>query len=107
LSTRTLAVALEALGHAVSHTVLAELLHGLAYSLQGNVKTREGRQHSDRDAQFRYIARQVQTAQRRRQPTISVDTNYDPARVMDTLAGAAGAPAGVDRRAAADLIRQV
>ena len=74
LSTRTLAVVLEALGHAVSHTVVAELLHGLGYSLQGNVKTREGRQHPDRDAQFRYIARQVQAAQRRQQPTISVDT---------------------------------
>ena len=74
LSTRTLAVALEALGHAVSHTVVAELLHGLGYSLQGNVKTREGRQHPDRDAQFRYIARQVHAAQRRQQPTLSVDT---------------------------------
>jgi len=74
LSTRTLAVALEALGHSVSHTVVAELLHGLGYSLQGNVKTREGRQHPDRDAQFRYIARQARAAQRRQQPTISVDT---------------------------------
>lgn len=74
LSTRTLAVALEALGHAVSHTVVAELLHTLGYSLQGNVKTREGRHHPDRDAQFRYIARRVRAAQRRGQPTISVDT---------------------------------
>lgn len=74
LSTRTLAVALEALGHRVSHTVVAELLHALGYSLQGNVKTREGRQHPDRDAQFHYIARQVRTAQRRGQPAISVDT---------------------------------
>ena len=71
LSTRTLAVALEAFGHTVSHTVVAELLHGLGYSLQGNVKTREGRQHPDRNAQFRYIARHVRAAQ---QPTISVDT---------------------------------
>ena len=63
LSTRTLATALEALGHSASHTVVAELLHGLGYSLQGNVKTREGRQHPDRDAQFRYIARQVRAAQ--------------------------------------------
>jgi hypothetical protein len=74
LSTRTLAVALDALGHHVSHTVVAELLHELGYSLQGNVKTREGRQHPDRDAQFRYIARQVRLAQRRGQPAISVDT---------------------------------
>ena len=55
-SARTLAVALDGLGHRVSHTVVAELLHGLGYSLQGNAKIREGRQHVDRDAQFRYIA---------------------------------------------------
>lgn len=74
LSARTLAVALDGLGHHVSHTVVAELLHALGYSLQGNVKTREGRQHADRDAQFRYIARRVRAAQRAQQPTISVDT---------------------------------
>ncbi len=74
LSARTLAVALEGLGHHISHTVVAELLHGLGYSLQGNAKTREGRQHVDRDAQFRYIAGRVRAAQRRRQPMISVDT---------------------------------
>lgn len=73
-STRTLAVALQALGHAVCHTVVARLLHQLGYSLQGNVKTREGRQHPDRDAQFRYIAATVQRRQRRGQPAISVDT---------------------------------
>jgi hypothetical protein len=71
LSARTLAVAL---GDRVSHTVVAELLHTLGYRLQGNVKTREGRQHIDRDAQFRYIARRVRAAQQRQQPTISVDT---------------------------------
>ena len=54
--------------------MVAELLHGLGYSLQGNAKTREGRQHVDRDAQFRYIARRVRRAQRQQQPTISVDT---------------------------------
>jgi hypothetical protein len=73
-SVRTLAVALQALGHDVSHTVVAELLHQLGYSLQGNVKTREGRQHPDRDAQFRYIVATVKRSQRRKQPTISVDT---------------------------------
>ncbi|TAK30233.1 MAG: ISAzo13 family transposase [Myxococcaceae bacterium] len=73
-SVRTLAVALEGLGHHVSHTVVADVLHALGYSLQGNVKTREGRQHPDRDAQFRYIADAVRRWQRRGQPTISVDT---------------------------------
>ncbi len=74
LSARTLAVALEGVGHHVSHTLVAQLLHGLGYRLQGNVKRREGRQHPDRDAQFRYIARRVRAAQRGQQPTISVDT---------------------------------
>jgi hypothetical protein len=74
LSARTLAVALEGLGHHISHTLVAELLQGLGYSLQGNAKTREGSQHIDRDAQFRYIARRVRAAQRHQQPTISVDT---------------------------------
>ncbi len=54
-SVRTLAGALERLGHHVSHTFIAELLHDLGYSLRANVKTREGAQHPDRDAQFRYI----------------------------------------------------
>ena len=73
-SLRTLAVALQALGHQVSHTVVGELLHALGYRLQANVKTREGRQHADRDAQFRHVAATVRRAQRARQPTISVDT---------------------------------
>jgi DDE family transposase len=73
-SVRTLAIALQGLGHHVSHTVIAELLHELGYSLRGNTKTREGRQHPDRDAQFRYIAETVKRAQQRKQPTISVDT---------------------------------
>ena len=46
----------------------------LGYSLQGNVKTREGSQHVDRDAQFRYIATAVRRAQRRQQPTIRPQT---------------------------------
>jgi hypothetical protein len=74
LSAWTVAVALDGLGHHVSRTVVAELLHALGYSLHGNVKTREGRQHTDRDAQCRDIARRVRAAQRAQQPTISVDT---------------------------------
>jgi transposase len=73
-SVRTLSMALEGLGHEVSHTLVAELLHELGYSLQGNAKTQEGKQHPDRDAQFRYIAHEVSRCQERKQPTISVDT---------------------------------
>jgi len=44
------------------------------YSLQSNRKTTEGKQHSDRDAQFKYINQKSQEQQRRGQPVISVDT---------------------------------
>ncbi|MGH8587751.1 MAG: ISAzo13 family transposase [Gammaproteobacteria bacterium] len=72
-SVRALAAALRAQGHAVSHTLVAEMLHDLGYSLQANQKTREGPQHPDRDAQFRYLNDQVWAFQRRHQPAISVD----------------------------------
>ena len=73
-SVRRLADELRALGHEVSHNLVAELLHGSGYSLQANRKTREGPQHPDRDAQFRYILEQVRRFQKRRQPAVSVDT---------------------------------
>ena len=43
------------------------LLHGLGWSLRGNVETREGPEHPDRSAQFRYVARQVRASHRRGQ----------------------------------------
>ena len=70
-SVRNLAEALCAMGHSISHTVVAELLHELGYSLQANPKRREGTQHPDRDAQFRYIVDLVRRFRRRRQPVIS------------------------------------
>ncbi len=39
--------------------IVGELLRGLGYSLQANSKTKEGGQHIDRDAQFRYINAQA------------------------------------------------
>lgn len=73
-STRTLADELTDRKHQVSHQKVAQLLRGMNYSLQSNRKTEEGDDHPDRDAQFRHINRQVQTALRRGQPVISVDT---------------------------------
>lgn len=58
----------------VGRTKVGELLHDLGYSLQANRKTREGKQHPDRDAQFRRIADTVRDFQARGQPVISVDT---------------------------------
>ena len=72
-STRQLADALSKRGHAIGHSVVAELLKELGYSLQANAKTIEGKQHPDRDAQFQYINRLSKRALRRGFPAISVD----------------------------------
>jgi len=73
-SLRRLAEELQAMGHTASHRLVADLLHASGYSLQANRKTREGPQHPDRDAQFRYINDQVLGCQKQTQPAISVDT---------------------------------
>jgi hypothetical protein len=73
-STRNLAEELTAQGHPVSSWTVAQLLHYMEYSLQANAKEREGSQHPDRDAQFRYLNGQVKAHLARRQPVISVDT---------------------------------
>jgi Rhodopirellula transposase DDE domain len=72
-STAQLASALTAAGHPVSHDVVADLLRALDYSLQAPVKTREGQQHPDRDAQFRYLNEQVRDFRARDLPVLSVD----------------------------------
>jgi len=73
-STRTLAAELTASGHPVSHETVAQLLRVLGYSLQSTRKTREGKQHPDRDAQFRFINNEVRKALAAKRPVISVDT---------------------------------
>jgi len=73
-STRRLAAELCRQHHAVSDRTVAALLVQTGYSLQANRKTREGKGHPDRNAQFEYINRQVQAMQRRGQPVVSVDT---------------------------------
>jgi hypothetical protein len=73
-STRKLAEELTGQGHRVSADTVAKLLRGENFSLQGNAKTIEGRQHPDRDAQFRYLGEQVAQHRRAGDPVISVDT---------------------------------
>jgi hypothetical protein len=73
-STRNLAEDLEKLGHPISHMTVARLLKQLGYSLQANRKTKEGKDHPDRDGQFEFINKKVRAFQRRNQPVISVDT---------------------------------
>ena len=60
--------------HPISHVKVAQLLHGLDYSLQSNRKMEEGEDHPDRDAQFQYINTRVRQAMAQGQPVISVDT---------------------------------
>ena len=73
-SVRHLAEGLRELGHEAHFTTVAGLLRGLGYSMQANVKTREGRQHPDRDAQFRHINAVAKRRVAQHQPVISVDT---------------------------------
>ena len=73
-SLRNLAEALQAMGHRIGHNVVADLLRQLNYSLQSNLKTREGSHNPDRDAQFGYLNGKVKAALAAGEPAISVDT---------------------------------
>jgi transposase/predicted DNA-binding protein YlxM (UPF0122 family) len=73
-SLRHLAEELTRQGHLVSAPTVGRLLRREGFSLQANVKTLEGAQHPDRDAQFRYLNEQVKDHQADGEPVISVDT---------------------------------
>jgi Rhodopirellula transposase DDE domain len=73
-STRRLAEELCRQGHPVSARTVAAVLHEAGYSLQANHKTREGKNHPDRNAQFEHISAAVRRLQKRGQPVVSVDT---------------------------------
>lgn len=73
-STRKLAEELSSNGHPVCPTSVAMLLRSAGYSLQANRKTREGRNHPDRNLQFEFINSSVQRFLKKGQPVISVDT---------------------------------
>ena len=61
-------------GFVVSPTTVGQLLKHSGYSLQANRKTREGKDHPDRDAQFAHVNRRVAAYGRGGRPAISVDT---------------------------------
>lgn len=73
-STRSLAAELTRQGHRIGADTVADLLRAEGFSLQSNVKTLEGRQSPDRDAQFRYINAQVRDSLDVGEPVVSVDT---------------------------------
>src|SRR3990167_8056348 len=76
-STRKLAQELASRGHAISHTMVGQLLAELNYSLQSVRKRMEGKSHPDRDAQFKFINGRVIEFQKGAQPVISVDSLGD------------------------------
>lgn len=73
-STRTIAQELRRRGHPMSAVTVGRCLRDMDYSLQANVKTLEGEQHPDRDAQFRYLNAQIKAFLRSGDPVVSVDT---------------------------------
>ena len=72
-STGQLALALTHGGHPVSASTVGVMLKEQGYSLQANVKTKEGAQHPDRDAQFRYLNEQARQFRDAGLPVVSVD----------------------------------
>jgi Rhodopirellula transposase DDE domain len=72
-SVRQVAGALREMGHEAHFTSVAMLLKLLGYSLQANVKTKEGATHPDRDAQFQHINQAAKAAVAAGWPVISVD----------------------------------
>jgi len=73
-STRKLAEELQRQGFRIGDRKVADLLHQMEYSLQGNSKTIAGSDHPDRNAQFEHINAQTQRFLEQGSPVISVDT---------------------------------
>lgn len=60
--------------YSVSRQSVARILREMEYSLQGNRKTKEGKDHPDRDKQFRFISKTCKKFLTKENPVISVDT---------------------------------
>ena len=73
-ATRTIAEELTRSGHPISSVTVGRCLEAMGFTLQANVKTREGPQHPNRDAQFGHLNRQVKGFRRAGDPVISVAT---------------------------------
>jgi transposase/DNA-binding transcriptional regulator YdaS (Cro superfamily) len=93
-SLRHLADELTRQGHRVSAPTVGRLLRENGFSLQGTAKTIEGKQHPDRDAQFRYINEQVKQHQAAGEPVISVDAKKKEQLGLMPAAGREWRPAG-------------
>jgi hypothetical protein len=72
-SLQKIAGALVDAGHQISDRSAGKLLRGRGFRLHANVKTREGKDHPDRDAQFRHLNEAAREALEAGEPVISVD----------------------------------
>ncbi|MHB8329131.1 MAG: ISAzo13 family transposase [Acidimicrobiales bacterium] len=61
-------------GYKITDDTVGRILKELGFSLQAPAKEKEGTAHPDRDAQFRYLNKEVGRFMKARQPVISVDT---------------------------------
>ncbi|WP_420458006.1 ISAzo13 family transposase [Neolewinella sp.] len=73
-STYRIATQLGELGYSIHPGTVGSMLRKQGYSLQLNVKEKEGKEHGDRDAQFRFINERVSAQLASGGATISVDT---------------------------------
>ena len=73
-STDRIAEQLSTQGHGISEETVRRRLREMGYSLQVNAKSLEGSSPPERDAQFRYINRQVKMHLRAGEPVLSIDT---------------------------------
>jgi hypothetical protein len=73
-SVKRLAGEMRAAGRPCSPQTCWRMLKDAGFTLQSNSKAAEGRQHPDRDAQFRYIAAQAKEHRDAGEPVISVDS---------------------------------
>src|SRR3989304_7813672 len=73
-SVRKICKQLNAQSFKISFKSVSSILKKLEYSLHGNKKTKEGKSHIDRDAQFHFINQSVTEFHKKGLPTISVDT---------------------------------
>lgn len=73
-SLRKLQNELQAKSYQISYVKIKDLLSEMGYSLQSQAKVREGKNHPDRDSQFRYINNKAKEFLQSAKPVISVDT---------------------------------
>jgi Rhodopirellula transposase DDE domain len=89
-----LAAELQRQGQVVSERTVNRRLHALDDRLQSNRKALDGSHPPDRDAQFQYINRRVQTFQKQGQPVVSVDTKQKEWVGQYRKGGREGCPQG-------------